>query len=42
MNVDAKFQSTISALTEPIDVFSEWLDETSEKQAIELTEEVDR
>jgi transcription elongation factor Elf1 len=29
---DAKFQTSISTLTDPIDVFSEWLDETAEKQ----------
>lgn len=28
----ATFQTTIHALTDPIDVFSEWLDETQEKQ----------
>ncbi|CAM6032112.1 unnamed protein product, partial [Sphagnum compactum] len=33
---DAKYQTTITALTEPIDVFSEWLDETSDKQDQEL------
>lgn len=26
------FQTTIHSLTDPIDVFSEWLDETQEKQ----------
>jgi transcription elongation factor Elf1 len=30
---NAKFQTTITSLTEPIDVFSEWLDETTDKQA---------
>ena len=29
---ESNFQTTISTLTEPIDVFSEWLDETTEKQ----------
>ena len=26
------FQTTIHSLTDPIDIFSEWLDETQEKQ----------
>lgn len=30
---NAKFQTSITSLTEPIDVFSEWLDETSAEQA---------
>ena len=29
---DAKFQTTITHLTDPIDVFSEWLDETQERE----------
>lgn len=29
---DAKFQTTITSLSAPIDVFSEWLDETHEQQ----------
>ena len=33
---DSKFQTQINTLTDPIDVFSEWLDETSEKQNREL------
>lgn len=30
---DAKFQTQINTLTEPIDIFTEWLDEASEMQA---------
>ena len=30
---DAKFQAQINSLTEPIDIFTEWLDETTEVQA---------
>ncbi len=30
---DAKFQTQINSLTEPIDIFTEWLDETTEVQA---------
>jgi transcription elongation factor Elf1 len=33
---DAKFQTTITTLTEPIDVFSEWLDEAEEKMDNQL------
>ncbi len=29
---DAKYQTQINSLTEPIDVFTDWLDETVEKQ----------
>lgn len=29
---DAKYQTRIHALTEPIDVFTEWLDETADAQ----------
>mmetsp|Transcript_4139 Transcript_4139/g.4279 ORF Transcript_4139/g.4279 Transcript_4139/m.4279 type:complete len:96 (-) Transcript_4139:165-452(-) len=32
---DAKFQTSINNLSDPIDVFSEWLDETSDRQAEE-------
>jgi transcription elongation factor Elf1 len=34
---DAKFQTQITSLTDPIDVFSEWLDETQDRQKAELT-----
>lgn len=30
---NAKFQTNINTLTEPIDIFTEWLDETSDLQA---------
>ena len=30
---NAKFQTQINTLTEPIDIFTEWLDETSDLQA---------
>jgi len=30
---DAKYQTRIHSLTEPIDVFTEWLDETADAQA---------
>jgi transcription elongation factor Elf1 len=33
---DAKFQTSINSLTEPIDVFSEWLDEAEEKMDRQL------
>jgi transcription elongation factor Elf1 len=36
---DAKFQTSVSTLTEPVDVFSEWLDETQEKQYQELVDD---
>lgn len=29
----AKFQTSINTLTEPIDIFTEWLDETADLQA---------
>ena len=29
---DANFQTSIHALTEPIDIFAAWLDETNERQ----------
>lgn len=29
---DAKYQTSINNLTEPIDVFSDWIDEVTEKQ----------
>lgn len=32
---DAKFQCNITLLSDPIDVFSEWLDTTAERQAAE-------
>jgi transcription elongation factor Elf1 len=33
---DAKFQTSIHTLSDPIDVFSEWLDETSDRQIHDL------
>lgn len=33
---DAKFQTQIHSLTDPIDMFNEWLDETMEKQENEV------
>ena len=30
---DAKFQTQINSLSEPIDLFTEWLDDTTEAQA---------
>ena len=30
---EAKFQTQINTLTEPIDIFTEWLDETTDLQA---------
>lgn len=30
---DAKYQTQINSLSEPIDIFTEWLDETTEAQA---------
>jgi transcription elongation factor Elf1 len=32
---EAKFQTQINTLTEPIDIFTEWLDETADMQAAE-------
>ena len=33
---DAKYQTNITDLSDPIDVFSEWLDGAEEKQLAEL------
>jgi transcription elongation factor Elf1 len=32
---EARFQTSINSLTDPIDVFSEWLDEAEVKQTLE-------
>ena len=32
---EAKYQTQINSLTEPIDIFTEWLDEATEAQASE-------
>lgn len=37
---DAKFQTQINTLSEPIDVFTEWLDETSNLQAEVIEKEL--
>jgi transcription elongation factor Elf1 len=38
---EAKFETKINSLTDPVDVFTEWLDETSENQ-VKATQSLNR